>query len=64
MEAVTAAGEVVRCDEDENSDLFWAARGAGPGFFAIVTGFRLACTRARRRSSRPRTPFRWRTSYR
>lgn len=42
IEAVTAAGEVVSCDEDENSDLFWAARGAGPGFFAIVTGFRLA----------------------
>ncbi|MFF3458422.1 FAD-binding oxidoreductase [Streptomyces sp. NPDC002730] len=42
IEAVTAAGEVVSCDTDENSDLFWAARGAGPGFFAIVTGFRLA----------------------
>ncbi|MEU3923383.1 FAD-binding oxidoreductase [Streptomyces sp. NPDC029004] len=42
IEAVTAAGEVVQCDAEENSDLFWAARGAGPGFFAIVTGFRLA----------------------
>ncbi|WP_405603489.1 FAD-binding oxidoreductase [Streptomyces sp. NBC_01410] len=42
IEAVTAAGEVVRCDAEENADLFWAARGAGPGFFAIVTGFRLA----------------------
>ncbi|MFK4227051.1 FAD-binding oxidoreductase [Streptomyces sp. NPDC019890] len=41
MEAVTADGEVVRCSEDENPDLFWAARGAGPGFFAVVTGFRL-----------------------
>ncbi|MGI5403459.1 FAD-binding oxidoreductase [Streptomyces sp. CA-135486] len=41
LEAVTADGEVVRCSEDENPDLFWAARGAGPGFFAVVTGFRL-----------------------
>ncbi|MFF0063485.1 FAD-binding oxidoreductase [Streptomyces sp. NPDC005279] len=42
IDAVTAAGEVVTCDANENSDLFWAARGAGPGLFAIVTGFRLA----------------------
>jgi FAD/FMN-containing dehydrogenase len=41
IEAVTADGEVVRCNEDENPDLFWAARGAGPGFFAVVTSFRL-----------------------
>ncbi|MEE1754613.1 FAD-binding oxidoreductase [Streptomyces sp. SP18CS02] len=41
VEAVTADGEVVRCDEDENPDLFWAARGAGPGFFAVATAFRL-----------------------
>ncbi|MET8676558.1 FAD-binding oxidoreductase [Streptomyces sp. NPDC004647] len=41
IEAVTANGEVVRCNEDENPDLFWAARGAGPGFFAVVTSFRL-----------------------
>ncbi|WP_344639517.1 FAD-binding oxidoreductase [Kitasatospora cystarginea] len=39
--AVTAAGEAVRCTEDEHPGLFWAARGAGPGFFAVVTGFRL-----------------------
>ncbi|MFJ4846990.1 MULTISPECIES: FAD-binding oxidoreductase [unclassified Streptomyces] len=42
IEVVTAEGEVVRCDERENADLFWAARGAGPGFFAVVTAFRLA----------------------
>lgn len=41
IDAVTAAGEAVRCSEDENADLFWAARGAGPGFFAVVTRFRL-----------------------
>lgn len=39
--AVTADGEVLRCTENEHPGLFWAARGAGPGFFAVVTGFRL-----------------------
>ncbi|MFJ9706453.1 FAD-binding oxidoreductase [Streptomyces sp. NPDC101234] len=41
IEAVTAAGEPVTCSESEHKDLFWAARGAGPGFFAAVTAFRL-----------------------
>ncbi|MBL1098662.1 FAD-binding oxidoreductase [Streptomyces coffeae] len=41
IEAVTADGEVVRCDAAEHPELFWAARGAGPGFFAVVTRFRL-----------------------
>ncbi|PWI12523.1 FAD-binding oxidoreductase [Streptomyces sp. NWU339] len=39
--AVTADGEVLRCTEEEHPGLFWAARGAGPGFFAVVTSFRL-----------------------
>ncbi|OEU90808.1 FAD linked oxidase-like protein [Streptomyces abyssalis] len=41
IEAVTADGSTVTCSETENADLFWAARGAGPGFFAVVTRFRL-----------------------
>ncbi|QTE01478.1 FAD-binding oxidoreductase [Streptomyces cyanogenus] len=41
IEAVTADGEPVTCSESEHRDLFWAARGAGPGFFAAVTAFRL-----------------------
>ncbi|WP_258053800.1 FAD-binding oxidoreductase [Streptomyces sp. Ru72] len=41
IEAVTADGEMVTCNENEHRDLFWAARGAGPGFFAAVTAFRL-----------------------
>ena len=40
-EVVTATGDVVRCSEDENPGLFWAVRGAGPGFFGVVTAFRL-----------------------
>ncbi|GLY75434.1 FAD-binding oxidoreductase [Actinoallomurus iriomotensis] len=41
IEAVTATGEIVHCDDHENSGLLWAARGGGPGFFAAVTSFRL-----------------------
>ncbi|GAA3032863.1 FAD-binding oxidoreductase [Streptomyces olivoverticillatus] len=41
IQAVTADGRTVTCSETENSGLFWAARGAGPGFFAVVTRFRL-----------------------
>ena len=41
IDVVTAAGEVIRADEEQNSDLLWAARGAGPGFFAAVTRFHL-----------------------
>ncbi len=41
IDAVTADGELLHADERTNADLFWAARGAGPGFFAIVTRFHL-----------------------
>lgn len=41
IDVVTAEGELVRADETTNSDLFWAARGAGPGFFGVVTRFHL-----------------------
>lgn len=41
IDVVTAAGELVRASETENADLFWAARGSGPGFFGVVTRFHL-----------------------
>ncbi|MGH3210209.1 MAG: FAD-binding oxidoreductase, partial [Trebonia sp.] len=41
IQVVTAGGDVVWCDETSNADLFWAARGSGPGFFGVVTAFRL-----------------------
>jgi hypothetical protein len=28
---VTAEGDVLLCDKNQNVDLLWAARGAGPG---------------------------------
>lgn len=39
LDIVTAAGETVFADADHHPDLFWAARGAGPGFFGVVTRF-------------------------
>jgi FAD/FMN-containing dehydrogenase len=41
VDVVTANAELIHADETHNADLFWAARGAGPGFFAIVTRFYL-----------------------
>lgn len=43
VDVVTADGELVHADEETNADLLWAARGAGPGFFGIVTRFHLRC---------------------
>ena len=41
IQVVTASGDIAWCSERENADLFWAARGSGPGFFGVVTAFRL-----------------------
>ena len=41
VDAVTADGELVRASADSHPDLYWAARGAGPGFFGAVTRFHL-----------------------
>ncbi len=41
LRVVTADGEALECDAGQNADLFWAARGSGPGFFGVVTEFRL-----------------------
>ncbi|MGI8784844.1 MAG: FAD-binding oxidoreductase [Acidobacteriota bacterium] len=41
IEVVNARGEFIRADRKQNQDLFWAARGAGPGFFGVVTRFHL-----------------------
>ncbi|BBX61470.1 oxidoreductase [Mycobacterium saskatchewanense] len=41
LDVITADGEQVHCDAENHPDLFWAARGAGPGFFGVVTSFHL-----------------------
>jgi FAD/FMN-containing dehydrogenase len=41
IEVVDARGESIRADRNHNAELFWAARGAGPGFFGVVTRFHL-----------------------
>jgi FAD/FMN-containing dehydrogenase len=38
VDVVTADGRLVRASDDENADLFWGMRGAGPNF-GIVTAF-------------------------
>lgn len=41
LECVNAKGELIRANEHENPDFYWAARGAGPGFFGVVTRMKL-----------------------
>ena len=49
IDVVTADGELVRAAEDEHEDLLWAARGAGPGYFGVITRFHLRTFRVRPR---------------
>jgi FAD/FMN-containing dehydrogenase len=41
LDVVTADGDQIYIDADNHPDLYWAARGSGPGFFAVVTAFHL-----------------------
>ncbi len=43
VDVVTAAGELIHADAQQNSDYWWAARGAGGGYFGVVTRFYLRC---------------------
>jgi len=41
IDVVTADGKLVHANDNQNQDLYWAARGAGPSFPGIVTRFYL-----------------------
>ncbi|TGY90036.1 FAD-binding oxidoreductase [Marinicauda algicola] len=41
LDVVLADGSTVHANAEQNPDLYWAARGAGPGFFGAVTSFHL-----------------------
>lgn len=57
IEMITATGEPVLASEDSHPDLFWAARGAGPGFFAAITAYHL------RLHPLPRATYAWRAFF-
>ena len=41
IELVTPDGDLITASEEENPDYFWAARGAGPGLFAVAVRYHL-----------------------
>lgn len=41
IEIVTSEGEMITASATENQDYFWAARGAGPGFFGVAVRYHL-----------------------
>lgn len=41
IDVILADGSLIHASEEENSDLFWSARGSGPGFFGIVVRYHL-----------------------
>jgi FAD/FMN-containing dehydrogenase len=43
VDVVTAEGELIHADANENPDWLWAARGSGAGYFGVVTRFHLRC---------------------
>jgi hypothetical protein len=41
IDYVDGQGELRHASPEQNADVYWAARGAGPGFFGVVTRFHL-----------------------
>jgi FAD/FMN-containing dehydrogenase len=41
VDVVTADGQLLHCDDQHQSDLYWAARGASGGFFGVVVKYYL-----------------------
>jgi FAD/FMN-containing dehydrogenase len=46
VEVVLADGRMVVANATENADVYWAARGAGPEFFGVVTAYHLSLQEA------------------
>lgn len=42
-ELVTADGKLINASATEHPDLYWAARGCGPGMFAVAVRYHLKC---------------------
>jgi FAD/FMN-containing dehydrogenase len=40
-DVVTADGKLITVNENQHKDIYWAVRGAGPGFFGVVTKYYL-----------------------
>ena len=55
VELVTAEGKLITANERDHSDYFWAARGAGYGFFGVVTLSPQTLSPAEGHSRRPLT---------
>ena len=41
VELVTPNGDMITADKNQNTDYYWAARGAGPGFFGVAIRYHL-----------------------
>lgn len=48
VDVVLADGRMVTATAEEHADIFWAARGAGPEFFGIVTAYKVRLYEASR----------------
>ncbi|TPE48286.1 FAD-binding oxidoreductase [Amaricoccus solimangrovi] len=48
VEVVMADGRLITATAEEHADVFWAARGAGPEFFGVVTAFHVRLREAAR----------------
>ncbi len=57
IEMVTATGEIITASATRHPDLFWAARGAGAGFFAAITAYHV------RLHPLPPATFAWRAFF-
>lgn len=48
VEVVLADGRIVTANPKDHAEVFWAARGAGPDFFGVVTAYHVALQPARK----------------